>query len=194
MKRSVSAPLSRWSIEWRSVWMIAAWLWAGAVIAFYYGHHVAQPSSPWMVSNGRTYFTHPPAQTLAQSDHVSAEIVTIALVLTVVVGTIDLVVRLVRRMTTPGIAAVCVGGMLMLFSFFGLLRGLAAIGTVGLFVVLSGLPMKSTAVAKEELPGPTGLPASWYADPTGRYDYRYWDGAEWSSHVARAGRISTDAW
>jgi hypothetical protein len=33
---------------------------------------------------------------------------------------------------------------------------------------------------------------NWYPDPTGRYDLRYWDGSEWTSHVARGGNQSTD--
>jgi hypothetical protein len=32
----------------------------------------------------------------------------------------------------------------------------------------------------------------WYADPTARFDYRYWDGSGWSEHVAKAGRMATD--
>ena len=39
-----------------------------------------------------------------------------------------------------------------------------------------------------------GAPAgpAWYADPTSRYDHRYWDGTSWTAHVARAGAMSTD--
>jgi len=193
MKRFASAPLDQWSVAWRTVPLMMAWLWAGAVVTFYCGYHFAQPSSPWMVTNGRTYYTHPPAQTLAQSDHVSAEIVTLALALGVGVGTLDLVVRLVRRMTAPGMASLSAGGILVLFSLFGLLRGLAGIGTAGLLVILSGLPMKSTATVDPAPSAPPSAPASWYADPTGRHDVRYWDGAAWSSHVADAGRPTTDA-
>ncbi len=190
MTRSAAAPLRRRSVAWHSVALAAAWLWAGAVVAFYYGYHIAQPSSPWMVSNGRTYYTHPAAQSLAQSDHVSAEIVTIALALTLAVGTFELVVRLVRRMTTPGIGAVSIGGMLMLFSLFGLLRGLAAIGTAGLLVIFSGLPMK--LIAAEDQPGPTLAEPCWCQDPTGRFEFRYWDGTAWSSHVSTTGRLAID--
>jgi len=123
-----------------------------AVVTFFYGYHFSQPSTPWATYNGHTFYTHFPAQTLAQRDHVSAEIVTIALVLAVGIGTLDLVVRLVRRMDAVGVAAICGGGMLMLFSLFGLLRGLAGIGTAGLLLILSGLPMKSTAAAEPVLP------------------------------------------
>jgi hypothetical protein len=28
---------------------------------------------------------------------------------------------------------------------------------------------------------------AWYPDPTGAHDHRWWDGAEWTSHVADAG-------
>lgn len=191
MNHSAAAPLRRWSITWRIVFLAAAWLWAGAVVAFYYGYHLAQPSSPWAVYDGHTVYTHPPAQTLAQADHVSAEIVTTALALAVGIGTLDLVVRLVGRMPVPGLAAMSAGGMLVLFSLFGLLRGLAGIGTAGLLVSLSGLPMESTVPTDTGRTTPVS-PAGWYADPNGRYDLRYWDGSAWSPHVAAGGVVSAD--
>jgi hypothetical protein len=36
-------------------------------------------------------------------------------------------------------------------------------------------------------------PAGWLPDPTGRHEYRYWNGSSWSRHVADGGRRSTDA-
>ncbi|MFM8265132.1 MAG: DUF2510 domain-containing protein [Acidimicrobiia bacterium] len=36
------------------------------------------------------------------------------------------------------------------------------------------------------------VPANWYKDPTGRFDYRYWDGKKWTDHVSRAGKVSKD--
>lgn len=35
-------------------------------------------------------------------------------------------------------------------------------------------------------------PAGWYADPSARYDLRYWDGSEWTEHVSRNGQQATD--
>jgi len=189
--RRPAAPLRRRSVVWHVIVLLAAWGWAAAVIAFSYGYHLTQPSSPWTIANGRTYYTHPPAQTLAQSDHVSAEIVTIALGLAVVMGTLDLIVRLVRRMPALGVVAVIGGGLLMVFSLFGLLRGLAGIGTAGLLIILTGLPLRSTVPANSA-PAAPATPADWYADPTGRYDLRYWDGTTWSPHVSAAGRSSVD--
>ena len=37
-----------------------------------------------------------------------------------------------------------------------------------------------------------GAPAAWYADPSGRFELRYWDGKEWTEHVARGGQQFTD--
>lgn len=31
------------------------------------------------------------------------------------------------------------------------------------------------------------VPADWYKDPSGRYEYRYWDGTKWTDNVSRAG-------
>ena len=35
-------------------------------------------------------------------------------------------------------------------------------------------------------------PAGWYADPSSRYELRYWDGNQWTEHVSRAGQQYTD--
>ncbi len=36
------------------------------------------------------------------------------------------------------------------------------------------------------------FPPAWYPDPTGRHDHRWWDGAEWTAHVADAGVAAID--
>ena len=38
----------------------------------------------------------------------------------------------------------------------------------------------------------SATPAGWYADPSGRYELRYWDGGAWTEHVARNGQQFTD--
>ena len=38
----------------------------------------------------------------------------------------------------------------------------------------------------------SAAPAAWYADPSKRFELRYWDGAEWTEHVARGGQQFTD--
>ena len=35
-------------------------------------------------------------------------------------------------------------------------------------------------------------PPAWYADPTGRWEYRFWDGQGWTDHVSRGGVAGTD--
>jgi hypothetical protein len=35
-------------------------------------------------------------------------------------------------------------------------------------------------------------PAHWAADPSGRHEYRYWDGTRWTDHVADQGRTGVD--
>ncbi|MFN2626153.1 MAG: phospholipid scramblase-related protein [Mycobacteriales bacterium] len=42
-----------------------------------------------------------------------------------------------------------------------------------------------------ESPQRPGAPAAgWYADPSGQFEQRYWDGATWTAHVVRAGQQS----
>ena len=38
----------------------------------------------------------------------------------------------------------------------------------------------------------TTPPAAWYPDPTGRFQQRYWDGAQWTENVATNGQTSAD--
>jgi hypothetical protein len=48
---------------------------------------------------------------------------------------------------------------------------------------MQGVPPASPSAA---------APAGWYADPAGRHEQRYWDGAQWTQHVTDGGRPSTD--
>ena len=53
----------------------------------------------------------------------------------------------------------------------------------------------SPAPAPEPAPAPAPVvttPAGWYPDPSGRYELRYWDGTQWTEHVARQGQQFTD--
>jgi hypothetical protein len=178
---------------WRGVFLAAAWLWAGGVIAVWLSYHIAEPHGVLGVTTGgRSYYGNPPALALNERDPVSTKIVLVALALTLLAGTIDLAVRTVFRMTGPGAAAFLAGGMLMLFSLFGLLWGIAGVGTVGLLVILSGIAMRTAGPGAALKAAPVGAPAAWYPDPTRRHDLRYWDGVAWSPHVATAGRVSTD--
>jgi hypothetical protein len=58
-------------------------------------------------------------------------------------------------------------------------------------------PFQVTAQATTQImatatPSSTAAPASWYADPSKRFELRYWDGTEWTEHVARGGQQFTD--
>ena len=51
----------------------------------------------------------------------------------------------------------------------------------------------SLKAAGPPLPTAPLPPAQWYADPTGRHTYRFWDGAQWTPQVADDGRVAEDA-
>ena len=56
-------------------------------------------------------------------------------------------------------------------------------------------PMNSstaTSVTTTATVNSTAVPAAWYPDPSTRFELRYWDGAEWTEHVARGGQQFTD--
>jgi|GEM_PF-4236277 len=50
----------------------------------------------------------------------------------------------------------------------------------------------STQQAPSLTPPLPGTPAGWLADPSGRFEHRYWDGNRWTEHVASAGNQSVD--
>lgn len=47
----------------------------------------------------------------------------------------------------------------------------------------------STATSTSTAPS---VPADWYKDPSGRFEYRYWDGTKWTDNVSRAGVAHKD--
>lgn len=54
-------------------------------------------------------------------------------------------------------------------------------------------PAATEPAAAEAAPAAEStVPAGWYADPSGRFELRYWDGAAWTEHVSRAGQQFTD--
>ena len=42
-------------------------------------------------------------------------------------------------------------------------------------------------------PATGGSPPAWHPDPSGRFQYRWWTGAEWTSFVATHGQVQVDA-
>jgi hypothetical protein len=50
----------------------------------------------------------------------------------------------------------------------------------------------ATATSVAPTASTSNAPAAWYADPSGRYELRYWDGSEWTEHVARGGQQFVD--
>lgn len=53
-------------------------------------------------------------------------------------------------------------------------------------------PAVAEPVAEAAPAAESTVPAGWYADPSGRFELRYWDGAAWTEHVSRAGQQFTD--
>ena len=60
--------------------------------------------------------------------------------------------------------------------------------------VPADVPVESTVVQAAAASSPQQpLPAAaWYADPTHRFELRYWDGTRWTEHVGRGGVVSKD--
>jgi hypothetical protein len=56
-------------------------------------------------------------------------------------------------------------------------------------------PAEAAAPAESSAPAVAPVvttPAGWYPDPSSRFELRYWDGTQWTEHVARGGQQYTD--
>ncbi len=54
-----------------------------------------------------------------------------------------------------------------------------------------GVPQQ--AMPQQAMPQQAAAPAGgWHPDPSGRHQYRYWDGTAWSAQVSDGGVVSTD--
>ena len=46
---------------------------------------------------------------------------------------------------------------------------------------------------QQAMPAAGGPPAGWHPDPTGQFEQRYWDGGQWTEHVAHQGQQGVSA-
>ena len=53
-------------------------------------------------------------------------------------------------------------------------------------------PVNAQVSVADTTSSSAAAPAAWYADPSNRFELRYWDGSEWTEHVARGGQQFTD--
>ncbi len=53
-------------------------------------------------------------------------------------------------------------------------------------------PPAAPAYGHEPAWGAPRQPAGWYPDPSGRFEWRWWDGTTWSAHVTRGGIAAHD--
>ena len=79
--------------------------------------------------------------------------------------------------------------------FFASKQGMldtASIATLSAFLPpLDPPPPKSTQGSSS--PAAPNPAAGWHVDPTSRFEYRFWDGAHWTEHVATSGAQSVDS-
>jgi hypothetical protein len=54
-------------------------------------------------------------------------------------------------------------------------------------------PAHPVGPAVDPLPGSPGVaPAGWHVDPSGRHHYRFWNGYQWTEHIATDGVAGVD--
>jgi hypothetical protein len=99
------------------------------------------------------------------------------------------------RPTGPGAGADPEPVTLEVSSTFFSSAGTATKTRPGVGLARAYRPRQRTAVTTTEAPrtGAATVPAGWKADPSGRHQFRYWDGFAWTENVADAGLQSRDA-
>jgi hypothetical protein len=56
----------------------------------------------------------------------------------------------------------------------------------------SPTPTPATSIQPASSGQPDSVPAQWFPDPAGRFEFRYWDGEQWTANVSRQGVTSVD--
>ena len=107
--------------------------------------------------------------------------------------------NIVTVLRAPDVFPVTVGpGMVM--TLLGDVVGLVGL-TVGTFISAGGAPgtaVPATGYGTASAPGATAppgaptSPANWFPDPTGRHEWRYWDGRTWTADVSDSGTTAQD--
>ncbi len=106
--------------------------------------------------------------------------------------------NVVTVLRAPDVFPVSVGlGLVM--TLLGVIIGLVGLA-VGALGSAAGAPGAATSAmpAYGAAPGATGgaaapaSPASWFPDPTGRHELRYWDGQAWTADVSDGGTTAQD--
>jgi Protein of unknown function (DUF2510) len=93
-------------------------------------------------------------------------------------------------------------GSMTAFSFPGVQNGSPSTDSVSTGTsTLAAPPAPASAAAPQLNPPKTGsspppppppTPAAWHPDPFKRFQYRYWDGSVWTSHVSENGVVQSD--
>lgn len=134
--KEMNSHARRWpaavAATWTCVWLFVA-----------FAYHINEPVGVLSVTyGGRTYTGNPPATTLFERDRTWVLLMMAIVAIAILVTSIDVTVRNRRNFNGVGIASAIAGGMLLAFSLFGLLWGLASLGVVGLFLILASRPKR----------------------------------------------------
>jgi len=134
----------------RSWPLYVAALWALVCLVVAFTYHINQPIGVLSVTiSGHTYTGFPPALTLFESDGASVLVIAGVVACALLMAVIDHKVRQRRNYGGPGIASAIVGVLLVAFSLFGLLWGLASIGVVGLLLIIASQAPAAKVTAPE---------------------------------------------
>jgi hypothetical protein len=120
---------------WAMVWLIVA-----------VAYRINEPTGELSVTyGGHTYAGNPPAVTLFERDGVWVLIMMAIVAIAILISVLEVNIRRRRRFVGRGVASVIVGALLMAFSLFGLLWGLASFGVVGLLLHTASRPIVPAA-------------------------------------------------
>ncbi len=147
---ATSGTMEKMNIHDRRLPLVAASAWALLWLVVAFTYHINQPLGELGVTvGGHTYTGNPPALTLYENDQAGITVLTAAVAIAITVSAMDVMVRRSRNYQGIGVTSAIAGGLLLVFSLFGLLWGLVSFGIVGLLLILASRPMAATLVVFE---------------------------------------------
>lgn len=122
-----------------------------------------------------------PPRTMYQEDPGLTRGIFAVAAVALVIETASVLWRVARHSTRVGVTGLVAGGIGGVLALLGMLTIGPFIAPFAAICILLALPIGGRSTASSP---PSSVPPGWYGDPTGRPQWRFWDGGAWTTHVA----------
>jgi len=153
---------------------------------FWFGYLVLATHLHWALGGNQSdqsnSLNYPaPPRTMYQEDPGITRAIFAVAALALVIETASVLWRVARHSTRVGVTGLVAGGIGGVLTLLGMLTIGPFIAPFAAVCILLALPIGGRSLASTPAPS---VPPGWYGDPTGRPQWRYWDGRAWTTLVA----------